>query len=493
MKRRALSAIVVVMAIIAIIVFHVPRDDESYAPPRDVVWTSTREIQSLRVDENGALWAQTSGGVLRFQNGNWTKWLQSPPEYSRLKASAPQDVSWRGQKVVVSFDGLKIGAAKNNDATTIALPHSSGSHISAILPRGGALWAALFGDGIWEWNGARWKKLDLELPPNAREITALAQGREQKTLWLGTHRQGVWEYSGGQWKQHLQAGEPFAHNIQFLQKFRGAVWASTLEDGLVVRDASGWRHIGAGVLSSNAPRQLAVFKGKLYVRHSNEVADCFDGKSWRKNVFANLPRKQIISLAADEKRLYLGQWGGWSEWDGKNFVHHLKLAPLQIVPLMQIFPDGKTLWLGTENRGLFAWDFATQKLRHFDERDGLPDDWITAIGRTGSTLLAGTFNAGLAWRETPNTQWQSAPNLKGKGVTGFADMGGGSILVGTRFGLLRREANGNLVSLASQLSPQEMEVQWLLPVEHGVWIGARGALSFRTRATLRAIGDTLHS
>lgn len=481
MKRGAFIVVLVAIAMIAIAIFRVPRESES-AAPRDAVWTSTREIQSLQVAANGALWAQTSGGVLRFQNGAWRKWLQTPPEYSRPEAS----VSWRGQSVVITFDGLQIGGAK-----TIPLPRSSGTHISAVLVRGGALWAALFGDGLWKWNGARWQKLDLKLPPGAREITSLAQSRDEEILWLGTRREGVWEYSQNQWRQHLQPDEPFAHNVQFLQTFRGALWAATLEDGLIVREASGWKHIGAGALSSNAPRQLAVFKGKLYVRHSNEVVDCFDGKAWRKNVFPALPRKQIISLASDEKRLYLGQWGGWSEWDGANFTHHLKLPQLQIVPLMQIFPDGKTLWLGTENRGLFAWDFASQKLRHFDERDGLPDDWITAIGRSGSTLLAGTFNAGLAWRDGTNAKWRSAPSLKGKGVTAFAAAGGGSTLVGTRYGLLRRDAGGRLVSLASQLSPRENEVQSLLMTERGVWIGARGAISFRTRATLGAMGDTL--
>lgn len=203
----------------------------------------------------------------------------------------------------------------------------------------------------------------------------------------------------------MQADEPFSHNVQFLCKFRGAVWASTLENGIIVCDSGGWKHISADILSSNAPRQLAVFKNKLYVRHSDEVVDSFDGKIWRKNVFPNLPRKQIISLAGDAKRLYLGQWGGWSEWDGENFVHHLKLPQLQIVPLMQIFPDGETLWLGTENRGLLAWDFRAQKLRHFDERDGLPDDWITAIGRSGSTF----------WRLFSMRAWRGAKIEKKNG------------------------------------------------------------------------------
>lgn len=61
----------VVLAIIAVTVFRASRDGESYTSPRDKIWTSTREVQSLQTDKIGALWAQTSGGVLRFQNGVW--------------------------------------------------------------------------------------------------------------------------------------------------------------------------------------------------------------------------------------------------------------------------------------------------------------------------------------------------------------------------------------------------------------------------------------
>ncbi len=453
----------------------------AWVPLRDQNYSSTREITRLEVLTDGTLWAFAGGSALRLQNGAWKRFDAAPSEVATRQ---PTSVKWRGQTVKASFDGLSIG--DGNAIRHIAMPPSSGTHISALLPRGNMLWAALFGDGIWSWNGISWSHPELHLPPQAREITALAESSNAETVWIGTRRQGVWQLSKGQWHQHLEPDEPFAHNIQSLCSFRGALWASTLEDGLVVCDANGWQHIGKSksTLSSNAPRQMAVFAGKLYVRHSNEIVDQFDGTTWKRNVFPLLPRKQIISLAADDKCLYLGQWGGWSEWDGKTFSHHLRLPNLQIVPLQHICPDGPNLWLGTENRGLFCWKRDTQKLEHFDESDGLPDHWITAINRTGSTVFAGTFGSGLACYTNGSKAWQIPPELKGIGITSIVSGEAGQTWIATRYGLFQRSVQGEVQACDANLSTNQREIQTLLWTPNGLWLGTRNGLIFRTRATL---------
>ena len=434
-----------------------------WTPPADRNYRSTREVERLQIAPDGALLAQTSGGNWRLQSGRWS-------ETDAPLASEPK-VSWRGQSATFDFDGLQIGAKK------IAMPPSSGTHISALIERDRTLWASVFGDGIWQWDGAKWARVAPELPPDAREITAMALGKDG-VLWIGTRRQGVWSARAGKWTQHLQTGEPFAHNVQSLCSFRGALWASTLEDGLIVRDENGWKHVGKPMISSHAPRQLVVFQDKLYLRHSNEKVDCFDGINWSRDVFDKLPRKQVISLAADGDHLYLGQWGGWSAWDGQKFSHFLKLPQLQIVPLVQIVPDAKSgnLWLATENRGLFEWDARAQKLRHYDERDGLPDDWITTVSRNGKRVYAGTFQGGIAWRDDGESRWHSSDWKTGVSAIASASR---QSWVATRFGLYCGDESGVLQPCEMRLSPGQREIQALLTAPGGLWIGTRNGLLFR--------------
>jgi len=72
----------------------------------------------------------------------------------------------------------------------VALPQSSGSHISALLPRRDRLWAAVFGEGIWAFDGSKWARAVENVPESAREVTALAASGD--TIWVGTRREGIW-------------------------------------------------------------------------------------------------------------------------------------------------------------------------------------------------------------------------------------------------------------------------------------------------------------
>ena len=156
-----------------------PRE-HSFALAADAKWTSAREINDLKVDKKGALWAATGGGVLRLQNGAWMKCSDGLPsndvnglrvqgdeifaftardtalwqngqwkQANQALFCVPQNVLWQGKKIYVLQNSLKMGSGTN--ARIIPLPKASGTHMSAILSRSGVLRAAMFGDGIWEW------------------------------------------------------------------------------------------------------------------------------------------------------------------------------------------------------------------------------------------------------------------------------------------------------------------------------------------------------
>lgn len=583
-------------------------------PPGDAVFTSTREVTNLMLDNDGALWVGTSGGVLRRDaKGAWRKWTrrdglpsheiraiklkneivtvttprgtvswrnnrwnadnQSSIEESAnatsadnastsatnsgAKSDAASDtkkvdstsagdatqgvrnadesenekaavsdaaaikkavaadvvsadaiapvISWRGQRVVATLEGLRLGSGKAS--RVIGLPPSSGTHISALGVHGTVLRAAMFGDGLWEYDGKKWRALNVGLPLAAREITAMIEDEKKHVLWIGTRREGVWrgDERAKTWTQHRQSDEPFNHNVQALIGFRGEMLMSTLEDGLVARGAKGWRHLvvapheyssaGASrakgqssrdadaVLSSVAPRQMIAWHGALYVRHGGGSVDRNDGKTWTRDVFASLPRSKVFAIAADDKAIYAAQWGGWSEWNGVAWRHFLDVAGLKGLPIMGLCPDGDTLWIATQSRGIAQYSHRDGTLRWHDERMGLPDDWITGLQKIGDSLYAGTFVGGLA--RFDGKTWTTAPELKGENVTALEPDNRGGLYIATRNGIWHRSQAGQMTRLVDRTPFLDSEAQTLCLVPGGLWIGTRTGLYFLCDASLQ--------
>lgn len=488
-------------------------------PHAQAAFTSTRHITSLAVLPDGSVWVGTLGGVLRRDPvGRWRKWtrLSGLPAHEaraidvvdgtvtvrfsttsaawqegqwqiRPLAAAPRSTGetcravWQGRPVSATLDGLTLG----DGATAAQVPMplgTTGTHISALLPHGAALWAALFGDGLWAWDGQAWTSVRSGLPPEAREITALALGPAQ-TLWVGTRHNGVFCKAAGHWAHFAQPDEPPDHNAEAVAAYHGWLFVSTLEQGLVVRGPQGWTSVNAPALSGGAPRQMAVFRDKVYVRQGSGTIDRFDGAHWTPDVFPYLPRRQASALAADGERLYVAQWGGWSEWDGVLWTHHLNVPELHGLPITALCPDGDTLWVGTQGRGLAEISRAQGTVRWHDERNGLPDDWVTCLTRSQGRVLAGTFVGGLArW---DGTRWTTFHELAGQNVTALEADGASGVFIATRQGVWRLPAEDSpLQSLAGLCPSLDPEAQSLCAVPSGLWIGARTGIFFLPRRDL---------
>ncbi len=467
----------------------------SVAPAQNAIFSSTREVRGL--SWNGkALWAATAGGVLRFSNEKWAKWTRQsglpanetfavsgdgtvrfPLATARFDGTkwqtksaaafqkAPLETKWRGKIVRATLGGLEMSGKK------FALPAgSSGTHVSALMPLSNSLEVAIYGDGLYEFNGAKWTHDAHDVPVLAREITAMAG--DAQTLWIGTRREGIWRRHIGKWTQFLHGEEPLAHNVQFLARFRQLVWASTLDDGLICRDGNSWRHVAPPTLSSSAPRQMWVWKDVLYVRHGTGIVDSFDGATWTKNALRTIPRPGVYALGGDESRLVASGWGGWAEFDGKTWTPHYDVPELKGVPVLGVMCDGDEVWLATQSRGAGVWNRATGALKWLDERAGLPDDWVTVLGKLNSKIYAGTFVGGLA--RLDGDRWFSFPELKGENVTSLCATPDG-ILAATRHGVY--EVKGNTAKKLD-FDWLDSENQALLSDERGVWIGARTSLNF---------------
>ena len=475
-------------------------------PETDRVFTSTRYIASLAVAPDGGLWAATTGGVLRrTPDGAWRKFTRldglpshearsflinganvttffptasaawqadgwhagSSVRYAGLRDGQTCAAVWDGNTCAAMVTGLSI--KRGDKWRQVGMPLSVGTHISALLPRGKTLWAALYGDGLWQYDGKAWQFV-LAVPAAAREMTALAAAGD--TLWLGTRREGLWSYQAEHWRRHPQPDEPYDHNVQSFAIYRDCLFMGTLEDGLAVYTGDGWRRYAAPEISSGAPRQMTVFHEALYLRHGSGKVDRFDGRRWERDVCKDLPRKEASALAADGERLYVAQWGGWSEYDGRAWTHFLKLPDLQGLAITALLPDGDTLWIGTQQRGLAEYAHAAGTLRWHDDRGGLPDDWIKYLARQGNILCAGTFVGGLACRN--GQDWSFA--LPGEEITALAANAAGTLFLGTRKGLWQRQPGGAPAKVERPFLDEEIQALQV-DGEH-LWVGTRTGLFF---------------
>lgn len=386
------------------------------------VFTSTRDITALLPRPDGSLSIESSGGVTMVKpNGQATV-------MERRECLPPK----------VAFP---------------APPKSAGgAMITARLPDG---LAAVFGDTRL-WLG---EKPGPELPAHLREVTALAHW--QGKIVLGARRQGAWVLEKNGWQPLTDhTSEPYDHNIQALAWYRGTLYASTLDQGLLTLNGQRWGRVQG--LSTDAPRQLLIHADRLLVRHGDGQVDAFDGRTWTTDTLrANLPRKITSAIATDGTRLLALQWGGYSLWDGRIWSHRFDLPDLRSIALTCGLLDNNTFYIGTQGRGLV--EVTPTGARRHDERLGLPDDWLTCLEKTpDGTLHAGTFVGGLARLRPGQSRWQALTETRGQQVTSL-----NAPLVATR---------QRIWGTSSPTLSQLREVQALCTAGSAPWAGTRTAL-----------------
>ena len=408
------------------------------------VFTSTREVLAIARDPRHRwLKVVTSGGVLTRYGDGWHNDL-SPREPGKAE---PIDLEWNGDKVHIEPFSIQIGD-KN-----IELPASTGSHISSATVHDGKLLVAVFDAGVFAYDRA-WKPI--ESPE--KDVTALASiGGE---LWLGTHRHGAFHRKDDRWVSLMPQNEIPNHNIQSLAWLDGTLYACTLEDSLITYAASRWKTVDG--LSSNAPRQVLPFLGRLYIRHGTGAIDVLAAKITR-GFETNLPRKQATTLATDGKSLFVGQWGGWSEYDGNRWRHHFDVPELRGVQVTWLAATKDDVWVGTQGSGLLRIGRSSEGVKAFDERSGLKDDWITCLAVDGTTVLAGTFAGSLARIEEGSVTTGGPLGIRALAPPYFASMSSLWRVEGNRF-------------QPTKLPFEPREIQAICITSDSIWIGCRTAL-----------------
>lgn len=471
---------------------------------QDQIFTSTAEVRSIEANIDGSIGISTTGAMLvRSKDGTWTKYttLDGLPSNSvRLNASQPSgpfihnynlyersgerwtiarklirlhspgwgrptpSISWKGMTLYVGLGEL----ATSDKQTAISLPSKSiGTHFSAAASNGGTIWAAIYGDGIWKYDGKDWNRLTPPPGVNVQDVTALT--REARILWVGTRRNGAFEVTDQAWKPVPRPSEPAAHDVHSMAWFDGSLYVGTANDGIVSYDGARWTQIRQPALTSDKPGALFGWASQLLVAQGSAGLDRLATGQWTAKAFpTGIPKRGAFFFGSEGNRLYVSQVGGWSEFDGVAWTSHLSHPELQNIAPTALLPINGQLWIGTQGKGLGLYDPASDKFQWFTESAGFKDDWITCLAKAGDRVFAGTFSGGCMVYD--GQTWKELPLLKGKHVTAFASDEADGLYIATLDGLWRWTTKG-AESLSGRHPGLRGGIAALANSPKGLWVG----------------------
>jgi len=338
-----------------------------------------------------------------------------------------------GRGTTYSYQGSRL------DRATPALPSPSGetqtlpdlppgsraTHVSAYASSRGIEILAAYDEGLWERQGGPWQRI---AAPGLERVRALAvsDGRIATAIEAGE----IWTRHQNRWQKFATPTGPVG-SIYGLATYHGNLFAASFEHGISEKQGDAWSRVMPPVISTPHPRECVVFRDQLYARYSTGEVDRFDGKTWTKNVFPWLLRGGATCLFASKTGLWVGQYGGYSRFDGTRWTHDLKRPELRNAVTTALFADGKTLWLGTQDRGLFR--ITGIEIRQFDQRQGLGDDWVRHIYARGNNVFVGLFRTG-AYRRDGNQFIRIMPVVRNES-TGILPWGKSAMVLSSREGL----------------------------------------------------------
>ncbi|WP_342115333.1 ligand-binding sensor domain-containing diguanylate cyclase [Pseudoduganella sp. OTU4001] len=398
-----------------------------------------QRVWSFAQAPDGAVWAATSNGLVRWDKGVARYFRQAdglPTDRLRAVAFDRDGVLWIASSGggLISYSGGRFRVYNPDNG----FPHLQVR--SVLADPAGGVWAATAGGGLARVLGERIKVYTVADGLPTDQLTALTRD-PQGTLWVGTWGSGVvrmvgerfsaiasngglagdhiWsllaDREGSMWVGTWVSGlarlrsRPFSvvgmpeglshDNVRAILPARnGVTWVATAGGGLNRIDANGIRVLGkqAGLPSEEISSLLEEADGTLWIgTYTNGVARLREGKVTVFDTPQGLPSSDVRVLYQDRQGvLWAGTQSGVARLAGKQF-EALRAAGAPSGVVSSILQDrAGTLWLGTAGEGLVRYRDGVFKT--MTAADGLLSNWIMSLYEDASgTLWIGSNGDGL--------------------------------------------------------------------------------------------------
>src|SRR5205085_492669 len=340
-------------------------------------------INALLKDRSGALWAATDDGLVRYQNGSFTRFSveNGLPDAGVLCMVEDRDGHlWVGTRTGAAIHGS--GAKSFTRAPALA-----DSQITALLrDHRGRLWAGT-NAGLRE---VASPDASRAFPQPVQSVRSLLEDHTG-IIWIGSET-GLFRMEQDRVTAVPQAA---GRILSLLEDRNGSVWAGTNGDGL--------KRISGGTVTSFTTQDglsndvvMSLFEDREHIlwigTYGGGLNSVHDGSITTYGMRQGLPHAVVRTIFQDrEGDVWIGTSGGLTRFGSGGRVDTFRtedgLAQRRVLAIAQ-GSDG-ALWIGTDGGGLNR--LVEGRFQKYTTRDGLPSNTIGAVleDRSGRLWIGG--------------------------------------------------------------------------------------------------------
>lgn len=441
--------------------------------------------------EDGAVWAATTNGLVRYTRGRWEK-IDDGWNYPYHRATwmliDHEGTVWvtTGSELMFLRKGAHrfehTGIAADMDAVLALSPDgtlwlSDGTHGTRALP-------GLSADHVPPALRAPLPRMDFA---HAKRILFDRNGAMWGTLWAGKGRGGVYHIAD---PMRLATGQPLQPDqvddiydtangltsviaVPLLEDKEGNLWVGT--------------NFGLNSFHANEFHVVSPLPGESAAKAVLAASD--DGTVWIAQagsvyrVQQGVPTLMATGLPLIDKALadHHGVWllaGDWFHWlDGKDAPKRVPMpeeGDRRVIHAMAV-DQADHLWISVENKGLYVWSGnAWTSVRISADKDWSQPRTI-AMDHDGSMWFGYQDNRVAHWRNGQLTEFTAHEGLDvGNVLTITAD--GSSVLIGGERGLAHLQGD-RFQSVSMNRSPFLSGISGIVKTAQGdVWINASAGI-----------------
>jgi len=424
-------------------------------------------VDALAVDDEGNIWIGTPKGITQYDGRTFRHFVFQSPE--NPNANAVSSIKSDAGKIWC-IAGNRLYTIANGKSNAFKIPGSTDS-VTTLLPEKNGLWIANTRGTIYHYTGKKWDSLTFNEPQlkGIPYISAIFRDSRQR-IWLATSR-GLYNIDSNRIHVAHVRDMPLyglPPILTIAEDKNKNIWLGTVSGAFRLKDSSLAYCNKKNGLTDNAINQLLTdAEGNIWMATDGLGVYRFSGAQFSVvDESTGLPSAQVMSIAAQGNRLFLGTYDAGLYLFENGTVSKVAI-PLPGSPaITAINTNGGDVWIGTRGAGL--WRYRGTSFRQYTE-PAMPSNLVSCLYTDEERRMWVGFWRGAGYFQRDTFHRVSVPPAT---VECIISIGRDSVLIGmSGSNGLRMYNDGTVTQFITNSAPDSASPQCFTKRGDELWIG----------------------